>query len=59
MAVMSWMSVIVPLLAGLAPLPVGLPPAPDDASLLASAPQQCLVYVGWAGTAEADKVIVF
>src|SRR5262245_3820852 len=35
-------------------LPMGLPPLPPDAGIENSAPQQCLFYSSWAGTAEPD-----
>ena len=36
---------------GLKGLPLGVPPAPDDAVIAHVAPPQCLFYVNWAGTA--------
>jgi hypothetical protein len=35
-------------------LPFGLPPEKPDAAIAAAAPQECLVYVSWAGTATPD-----
>ncbi len=36
---------------GLQGLPLGIPPAPDDAVISHVAPPQCLFYLNWAGTA--------
>jgi hypothetical protein len=36
---------------GLRGLPLGIPPAPEDAVISHVAPPQCLLYVNWAGTA--------
>jgi len=35
-------------------IPLGLPPAPQDAKLLRVAPEQCLFYMSWAGAATPD-----
>ena len=35
-------------------LPVGIPPGPEDPLLAKVAPQQCVFYTSWSGTAEAD-----
>ena len=35
-------------------LPLGIPPAPEDELLARVAPEQCLFYTTWAGTAKAD-----
>ncbi len=35
-------------------LPLGLPPAADDAVIAHVAPPHCLLYVNWAGTAAPD-----
>src|SRR5690348_11536613 len=35
-------------------LPPGTPPLPPDGVIENSAPESCLFYAGWAGTAEPD-----
>jgi len=35
-------------------LPLGIPPLPEDPLLAKVAPEKCLLYVTWSGTAEAD-----
>ena len=35
-------------------LPLGLPPMPEDPAIARAAPEQCLVYLSWAGTAAPD-----
>ncbi|MFZ5829910.1 MAG: DUF1559 domain-containing protein [Planctomycetota bacterium] len=35
-------------------LPLGVPPMPEDPQLAAFAPESCLAYVSWAGTAKPD-----
>ncbi len=35
-------------------MPLGLPPAPEDPNVARIAPEKCLFYVSWAGTATAD-----
>ncbi|MFH1264706.1 MAG: hypothetical protein ABIK89_03220, partial [Planctomycetota bacterium] len=35
-------------------LPLGVPPLPDDPVLAQVAPEECLFYTSWAGTAEPD-----
>ena len=48
-------SLLIPMLffAGVS-LPVGIPPAPEDPYLARIAPEKCLYYTTWSGTAEAD-----
>jgi len=36
-------------------LPLGLPPLPEDPVISRAAPEQCLAYVSWAGTAAPDS----
>ncbi len=47
---------ILPLLlfSGGFSLPLGLPPLPEDPMLSRAAPEECLAYVSWAGTATPD-----
>ena len=35
-------------------LPLGLPPLPEDPAISRTAPEECLAYVSWAGTATPD-----
>ncbi|MGA2067188.1 MAG: DUF1559 domain-containing protein [Thermoguttaceae bacterium] len=35
-------------------LPFGIPPAPDDPVITRAAPEKCLLYVNWTGTAAPD-----
>ena len=35
-------------------LPVGLPPTPEDPKMAQVAPADCIAYITWAGTADAD-----
>jgi hypothetical protein len=35
-------------------LPLGLPPGPEDPAAAAVAPEDCLLYLSWAGTAKPD-----
>jgi hypothetical protein len=35
-------------------LPLGMPPLPPDRALMCSAPDDCLYYMSWAGTATPD-----
>ncbi|MEX2214078.1 MAG: hypothetical protein WD768_08125 [Phycisphaeraceae bacterium] len=35
-------------------LPVGLPPTPEDPKMAQVAPAECIAYITWAGTADAD-----
>jgi hypothetical protein len=35
-------------------IPLGVPPLPEDPVLAQVAPEECLFYTSWAGTAEAD-----
>ena len=35
-------------------LPLGLPPGPEDPAVAAAAPEECLFYLSWAGTAKPD-----
>ena len=46
---------IIMFLGGLNPglLPCGLPPLPEDKALVSTAPDECLLYAGWYGTADA------
>jgi hypothetical protein len=37
-------------------LPSGLPPLPEDKALVSTAPEECLLYAGWYGTAEPKSV---
>ena len=46
----TWMS-LIPSLWG---LPVGIPPAPEDPLMAKIAPEECLFYTTWSGTATAD-----
>jgi hypothetical protein len=41
-------------LSGGAGLPLGLPPGPEDPAVAAAAPEECLFYLSWAGTAKPD-----
>lgn len=36
-----------------AELPLGMPPRPEDPKVFRSAPEECLVFLSWAGTADA------
>ncbi len=48
-----WLLILL-LLAGVQPgaLPTGLPPLPEDKSLVSTAPEECLLYSGWYGAAD-------
>ena len=35
-------------------LPFGVPPTPEDPKLARVAPEECLFYLSWAGTASPD-----
>ena len=35
-------------------LPLGIPPGPEDAAIARAAPEKCLLYVNWTGTASPD-----
>ncbi|MCE5269499.1 MAG: hypothetical protein LLG00_16605 [Planctomycetaceae bacterium] len=35
-------------------LPFGVPPTPEDPAMSAAAPEECLFYLSWAGTASPD-----
>jgi hypothetical protein len=51
----SLMGLLVLLgLSGGAGLPLGLPPAPEDPVVASAAPEDCLFYLSWAGTAKPD-----
>lgn len=56
MVAVSWLSFLFMIAVGLAgvPLPVGVPPLPEDPALMRTAPKDALAYVQWAGTAQAD-----
>ncbi len=41
-------------LAGGGGLPLGLPPGPEDPAVANAAPEECLFYLSWAGTAKPD-----
>lgn len=41
-------------LAGGGGLPLGLPPGPEDSVVANAAPEECLFYLSWAGTAKPD-----
>ena len=41
-------------LGGGAGLPLGIPPAPEEPVLAKVAPEECLFYTSWAGTAQPD-----
>ena len=43
------------MLSSSAGLPVGVPPAPEDPRMARMAPQECLFYATWSGTAKADS----
>ena len=36
-------------------LPLGIPPGPDDSVIARVAPEQCLLYVNWLGTAAPTR----
>ncbi|MGA2259314.1 MAG: hypothetical protein ABSG53_31965, partial [Thermoguttaceae bacterium] len=36
-------------------LPLGLPPLPEDPAISRAAPEECLAYLSWAGTAVPDS----
>lgn len=38
-------------------LPLGIPPGPEDPVLAKVAPQECLVYLSWAGTARPEALL--
>src|SRR5262245_22210891 len=42
------------VMGGLNPglLPSGLPPLPEDKALVSTAPEECLLYTAWYGTAD-------
>ena len=50
--VLSWIMVLV--IGGGTGLPLGIPPQPEDPVMARVAPQQCLVYLSWAGTSKPD-----
>ncbi len=35
-------------------VPLGLPPLPEDRTMASVAPQECIWYFSWSGTADAD-----
>ncbi len=43
------------MLSSSAGLPVGVPPAPEDPRMARVAPDDCLFYTTWSGTAKADS----
>ena len=45
---------LVMLLLSGSGVPLGMPPAPEDPTIFRAAPEECLWYLGWAGTAEPD-----
>jgi hypothetical protein len=47
------MIVLLPLTGGVG-LPLGLPPGPEDPAVANAAPEECLFYLSWAGTAKPD-----
>src|SRR5262245_23151793 len=49
----SWVWLL--LLGGGMPLPLSLPPLPEDPVLSAVAPEDCLWYLTWAGSAKPDS----
>ncbi len=51
MAVMSFGVLPLLLLFGGFSLPLGLPPLPEDPVISRVAPEECLAYISWAGTA--------
>jgi hypothetical protein len=44
---------LLPLLGG-APIPLGIPPLPEDPALARVAPAECLFYASWSGMAVPD-----
>jgi len=46
--------IIILALSGGVGLPLGIPPAPEDALLARAAPEQCLSYTTWSGMAKPD-----
>jgi hypothetical protein len=56
MAVMGPIELIILLFSGglFAGLPAGVPPLPEDKGLVSAAPQECLLYFSFYGTAEAN-----
>jgi len=52
MGVFELLTVVV--LGGGLSLPVGLPPEPEDPVMSAVAPDECIAYLTWAGTATPD-----
>ncbi len=49
-----WHILILLGLSGGAGLPLGLPPGPEDPAVAAAAPEECLFYLSWAGSAKPD-----
>lgn len=45
---------IVVLFGGGLGIPLGIPPGPEDPQLARMAPEECLYFTTWAGTADAD-----
>lgn len=49
----TWLFFLLTGLGGSAP-PLGVPPLPEDAVLARVAPEECLFYMAWSGTAVPD-----
>ncbi len=50
----EWLMTLLMLLASGLGLPVGVPPEPGDETLMRIAPDSCLYFSAWAGTADPD-----
>jgi hypothetical protein len=54
MMMFSALPILLAVAMGGAGLPVGLPPTAEDPLMTKAAPEQCLYYMTWAGTAKPD-----